>query len=172
MERQGQRNAQGRADRIAAFRAELDELEREQGLTLTAEQRSHLQTHHERVLAALSRQFGAEISESARRVSWGMRIATFLGSVAFFAALVLFLHRIWGGLPSGAQALVLVGSPLLLLAAAEYTFRRQVALYYTALLALAAGVAFVMGLTFQGGIFNAAPSPHALLAWAAATNPG
>jgi uncharacterized membrane protein len=167
MDRQSQRRAQQRADRIVAFRAELDELEREQGLTLTAEQHAQLQAHHERLLAALNDRFGVDVSESARRVSWGMRLATFLGGVAFFTALVLFLQRIWGVMPSAAQAGVLVAFPLLLLAAAEVAFRRQAALYYTALLALAAGVAFVMGLTFLGGIFNAAPSPHALLAWAA-----
>jgi hypothetical protein len=61
------REAQVRADRIAAFRAELTELEREQGLTLTPEQRSHLEAHLEGVLATLARQFGADVTDSAKR---------------------------------------------------------------------------------------------------------
>ena len=162
-----QRKAQQRADRIAAFRAELADLEREQGLTLTAEQRSRLEAHLEDVLSALTRQYGVAVSESAKRISWGMRIATFLGGVAFFAAIVLFLHRIWGVLPSFAHAPLLVAVPLLLLAAAEFAFRRGVDIYHTALLILAAGAAFVMELNALGSTCNMTPSAHALLAWAA-----
>ena len=166
MDLSGQRKAQQRADRIAAFRTELAELEQERGLTLSAEQRSHLEIHLDAVLAGLSRQFGVDVSESARRISWGMRVATVLGSVAFFAALVLFLHRIWGALPSWLHAPLLVAIPLLFLAAAEMVFRRGAALHYTALLALAGGLAFVMELNALASTLNAAPSPHALLAWA------
>ncbi|MBI4325534.1 MAG: DUF2157 domain-containing protein [Chloroflexi bacterium] len=162
-----QRQAQQRADRIAAFRAELADLEREQGLTLTADQRSRLDAHLADVLSALTRQYGIAISDSAKRISWGMRIATFLGAVAFFAALVLFLHRIWGVLPSFAHAPLLVAIPLLLLAAAEGAFRRGVDVYYTALLVLAAGTGFVMELNALGSTYNVTPTAHALLAWAA-----
>jgi uncharacterized membrane protein len=167
MDRNLQRKAQQRADRIAAFRAELAELEREQGLTLTAEQHSRLHAHLEGVLSMLSRQYGVDVTESAKRISWGMRLATLLGSVALFAAVVLFLQRIWGALPSAAHAPILVAIPLSLLTAAECAFRRGFDLYYTGLLALAAGVAFVMELDALGSIFNMAPSAHALLAWAA-----
>jgi len=161
------RQAQQRADRIAAFRAELAELEREQGLALTVEQRARLEAHLDRILSALARQYGVDVTESAKRVSWGMRIATLLGGAAFGAGIVLFLHRIWGALPSPAYAPLLIAVPLLLLAAADLTFRRRVDLYYTALLALAAGVAFVMELSAMGSIFNLVPSAHALLVWAA-----
>lgn len=164
---QDQHQAQERVDRIAAFRAELAELERERALTLTEDQRARLAVHHEEVLATLSRRSGAAVHDTVRRISWGMRVATFLGGAAFFAALVLFLHRFWAFLPSWAQAVVLVVCPLLFLGAAEWTFRRPIGSYYTALLALAAGVSFVMGLTSLAGTLNLAPSPHALLAWAA-----
>jgi uncharacterized membrane protein len=162
-----QRIAQQRADRIAAFRAELAELEREQGLTLTLDQRAQLDRHLQHVLAALKRQFGADISEPERRISWGMRLVSLLGGIAFFVALFLFLQRVWGALPTAAQAGVLVLVPLLLLAATTYGASHNVASYYLALLGLAAGAAFVLGLSVLGSTFNAAPSPHALLAWGA-----
>lgn len=164
---QQQRRAQQRADRIAAFRAELAELEREQGLTLMPDQQARLEAHLQRVLAELNRQFGADISEPERRISWSMRLVSLLGGGAFFAALFLFLQRIWGALPTAAQASVLVLIPLLLLAATAVCADRKVASYYLALLGLATGAAFVAGLSVLGSVFNTVPSPHALLVWGA-----
>jgi uncharacterized membrane protein len=162
-----QRKAQQRADRIAAFRAELAELEKEEGLTLTADQRAHLDGHLQRILAGLNQQFGADINESERRLSWGMRLVSLFGGVAFFVALFLFLQRIWGALPIAAHVSVLVVTPLLLLAATAYGASRRVASYYLGLLGLATGMAFVLGLNVLGSIFNAAPSANVLLAWGA-----
>jgi hypothetical protein len=160
-----QRKAQQRADRIAAFRDELAELEREQALILTPEQRARLDAHKGGVLAELKQSFGVDLDESTRRFSWGMRVATLLGGAAFFAAVILFLHRIWGLLPAGVQVFVLTAIPLALLGAADLTFRRGAALYYTAVLSLAAGVTFVVGLSTLGSTLNVAPSPDGLLAW-------
>jgi len=162
-----QRKAQGRANRIAAFRAELSELEQEHGLTLTPDQRSHLEAHLQGVLSELNRQFGVDISEPGRRISWGMRLVSLLGAVAFFVALFLFLQRFWGVLPTAAQIIVLVLIPLLLLAATAYCAGRNIASYYIALLGLASATAFALGLNVLGTILNSAPSPHALLAWGA-----
>ncbi len=159
------RQAQQRANRIGVFREELAELELEQALTLTPEQRTRLEAHWARLLEGLAARFDVDISESGRRISWGMRIASLLGGAALWVALVLFLHRVWGDLVPVAQVLILSVIPLLLLAAAEFTYRRGTGLYYTALLALAAGVGFVMELSVLGSIFNMAPSAHALLAW-------
>ena len=87
------KEAQKRADRIALFRTELAELEREKGLILSAEHRSHLEDHLDRLLFGFRRQFGVDATDSARRVSWGMRVASLLGGAALLAATVLFLHR-------------------------------------------------------------------------------
>ena len=97
------RKAQQRADRIALFRAELSELEGEQALTLTPEQRLRLDAHLDGVLCRLRQQFGIDATESAKRISWGMRVASLLGGVALGIAAVLFLHRYWGSLPTPAQ---------------------------------------------------------------------
>ena len=161
-----QRKAQQRVDRIAAFRAELAELEREQELTLTADQRTRLDAHLEGVLSSFRREFGVDITDTARRISWGMRVASLLGGAALFAALVLFLHRIWGVLPFSAQFGVLTLMPLLLLAALEFAHRRGASAYSKALLGLAAGTAFVLELDALGSVLNLASSAHALLVWA------
>jgi hypothetical protein len=159
------KKAQERVDRITMFRAELDELEREDVLTLTLEQRSHLDTHHDDLLSGFQRQFGVDTTDSGKRVSWGMRIASLLGAAALTAALVLFLHRIWGHLPAAAEVAILTGAPLILLAGAETVFKRQADRYYVSLLALAAGGAFVMELSALGSVLNLADSPHVLFAW-------
>ncbi len=160
------RKAQRRADRIAAFLAELTELEAEQALVLSADQRSRLDAHIEGVLSTLSGQYGIDATESAKRVSWGMRVASSLGGLALGIAAVLFLHRFWGSMTTPAHAVILVAAPLLLLGVAELTRCRRVDLHYTALLGLAAAAAFVIELGALGSIMNLAPSPHALLVWA------
>jgi uncharacterized membrane protein len=160
------RKAQRRADRIALFRAELAELEREQGLILTPQQRSRLDTHLEGVLSTLSRQFGADATQSAKRISWGMRVASTLGGVALSTAIVLFLHRFWGNMPTAAHVAILAAAPLLLLVGAELAFCCRVDLYYTGLFGLAAAAGFVLELSALGSVMNLAPSPHALLGWA------
>lgn len=165
MDIKAQRNAQQRVDRINALREELAQLEREEALILTPEQRTRLNAHYERLLVDLTQQYDVDVTDSGKRVSWGMRITALLGGAAFCAAIVLFLHRIWGSLPAGAHVLVLSVIPLLLLLAAELTSRLGVGLFYTGLLVVAAVVGFVLELNALGNIFNVTPSAQALLVW-------
>jgi uncharacterized membrane protein len=157
--------AQQRLDRIQLFREELAELEREHALTLSPQERSRLEEHLKELTARLQTQYALETTESEKRISWGMRVAAVLGTAAFLAALILLLHRVWGGLPAVAHVLVLLSLPLILLGAAEVAYWRRVERFYTGLLVVAAGVGFVMALNALGAIFNLAPSVHALLAW-------
>jgi len=165
MSHAAERGAQERADRVAAFRAELAELEREGALVLSPEQRAGLDAHLEVVLEDLRKRFGVDVDASAKRFSLGMRIGALLGGAAFSAAVVLFLHRVWGVLSSPAQVAILTALPICLLLAADLVHRRGAALYYTGLLALAAAAAFVTGSSVLGSTLNLAPSPHAILAW-------
>ncbi len=165
MDANAQRKAQQRVDRIGALREELAQLEREQALVLTAEQRTHLNAHYDSLLADLTQQYDVDITESGKRISRGMRITSLLGGAAFCAALVLFLHRIWGGLPATAHVVILSLVPLLLLVAAELATHLGAGLYYTGLLVLAAVVGFVLELNALGNIFNLAPSVQTLLVW-------
>ena len=164
METDLRRQAQERVDRIGRFRAELAELEREGGLVLAAEQRARLETHLEGVLARLRRDFGADITESARRISWGLRVVSVLGVAALGAALVLFLHRVWGHLPAAVQVVVLAGVPLALLGAAEEAFRRRVDRFQVGLLAVSGAVVFALALDALRSVLNIGESPQVWLA--------
>ena len=157
--------AQQRLDRIRLFREELAELEQEHALTLSPQERSRLEEHLEKLIARLQDQYALETTESGKRISWGMRVAAVLGAAAFAAALILLLHRVWGGLPAVGHILVLVSLPLILLGATEFAYGRGGERFYIGLLAVAAGVGFVVGLNAIGVIFNLAPSVHALFGW-------
>ena len=108
-----------------------------------------------------------DATDSARRISWGMRIASLLGFAALIAALVLFLHRFWGVLPTPAQVAILTGAPLVFLLLAETVFLRRAGQYYVGLFGLAAGVTFVLELNALGSVLNLSDSPHVLLGWGA-----
>ena len=165
MDTRARQKARKRIKQIEAFREELEELERERALTLTPEQRSRLEAHLEGSVAELKAEFDVDVTSSARWISWGVLVATFLGGAAFCAALVLFLHRIWGALTPVGHSLILLAIPLLLLAAAEFSSRKKGRLYHTALLAIAATAGFIVGTSSLVGIFNVVPSAHLLLAW-------
>ena len=167
MHANGRQAAQNRVDRIVLFKAELAELEREGGLTLTAKQSSCLDTHLHALLSTLRAQYGVDVTESARRVSWGMRIASLIGAAALLAAGILFLHRVWGNLTIPVQLLLLTIVPLALLLGAEITYVRRLDIYYVGLFAIAAEVALILELNALGAVLNLADSPQALLAWGA-----
>jgi len=158
--------AQRRVDRVAAFREELSELEREGGLHLTAEQREGLERHHDGLFARLAREWEVDRTDRQKRLSAGMMVATLLGTATLAAALHTFLYRFWGGMPAALQAGVVVAVPLLLVVAAELAARRERTLYVTLLLALLAGAAFVAGTTLLAALLGVALPPEALLAWA------
>ena len=157
--------AQARADRIGAFREELAALEREGALTLTDEQRRTLDQHLAQTLASLSRRFDLDLTPSQRRLSWGMRIVSALGGLAFCTALFFFVYRFWGLLAQPVQVALLTAVPLAALGATEFAARRERTLYFASLLSLVAFAAFVIDLNVLGVIFNLIPSPGAFLAW-------
>ena len=161
------KTAQQRVDRIASFKAELNDLAKEGGLTLTAEQQSGLDAHLQGLLARFRSEYGVDATDSTKRVSWGMRVASLLGAAAFLAAAILFLHRVWGGLSIPVQVLILTTAPMALLVGAEIAYTRRADLYYVGLIALAAGVALVMDLSALGAVLNLTDSPQVLLAWGA-----
>lgn len=162
----GKRGAQRRADRIRAFREELRQLRGEGALELTAEQEERLEAHLRRTLEELAARYDIDVTESEKRIAWGMRIASTVSGAAFCAAVVLFFYRIWGTLSMPAQAAVLMAAPLACVAGMEWTSRRERTLYYTSLLGMVAFASAVLNLTALGGIFNLGGSPNAFLVWA------
>src|SRR3989442_1631088 len=162
-----QSEAQRQADRIRVFREELQHLEREKVLELTAEQRSRLDEWFRSTLQNLAAQYDVDTSVSQKRVSWGMRVVSTLGGLAICAAVVLFFTRFWGYLDTPAQVTTVLLTPLAALAGAEYAARRERTLYFAGLMALVALACFIMNLAVLGRIFNITSTEKALAVWSA-----
>jgi hypothetical protein len=95
-EARGQRDAQQSADRLRIFREELAELERQQVLVLTPEQRAGLDPFLDQTLQELARRYDIDVNSSQKQLSLGMRIVSALGGLALCAAVFLFFYRFWG----------------------------------------------------------------------------
>ncbi len=157
--------AQQRVDRIQAFRSELGQVEAEGVLRLDDGQRTRLNDYHARLLAELAQRFDIDTSPTARRMSAGMRVVSFLGALALSAAVFFFFYRFWGFFSTPSQAAILVSAPLLLLLGVEIAARRERTLYFCSLISLVAFAAFVLNLSMLGQIFTITPSQNAFLAW-------
>lgn len=159
--------AQREADRVVAFRVELDELARRGVLELTAEQRARFDAWADARLAELAHEFDVDTTASEKRVSWGLRIASTLGGIALCAAAVMFFLHIWGYLDTPVQVLIVAVAPLIALAGTEIAARRERTLYFASLLALVTLACFITNLAVIGRIFNITSSENALLPWSA-----
>ena len=102
--------AQKRADLIRAFRDELQNLEGDRILVLPDEQRARLTRYHDETLRDLAREFDVDTTDAQKQMSWGMRIASFLGALALCAAVVLFFYRFWGLLSTPVQVAILLAA--------------------------------------------------------------
>lgn len=118
-------SAQQRADRIHAFREELQALQQEGVLSLPPETQGKVAAYHEALLRELNAQFDVDTSHQQKRLSWGMRIASFLGALAISAAVFFFLLRFWGLLDTPLQVVLLVAAPLVMTLAVEGVARRE-----------------------------------------------
>lgn len=159
--------AQERADRVRAFRAELLDLEREGALSLTAGQRASLDAYHESLVERLAGRFEVDRTEGQKKLSLAMRITSLLGAVALAASGYFLLYRLWGGMGSTTQVGVLVGTPLAALLAMELAARHERTLYLTLVAGVFAAVLFVTELTILAATLNVPFPPAALLLGAA-----
>ncbi len=163
----GKEEAQKRADRIHAFRDEMDEVERKQVIHLSEDQRGKLADYHNRLLADFARRFDVDTTNSQKQLTLGLRIVTFLGAAAISAAVFFFFYRYWGVFNTAAQVAILVALPILCTLGTEFAARKEKTLYFAALAGLVAFTAFVLNLSMLGQIFNITPSQNAFLVWAA-----
>lgn len=159
--------AQARADRIAAFREELAELDRAGVLALAPDARAAVESYHQATLAALAERFDVDASAGGKQLSLGMRVASFLGAMALAASAVLYFRHIWGSISTAAQVAILAGAPLAGLGATDLAARRDRSGYFASLLALLTLACFVLDLSALGSTFDVTPSPGAFLAWGA-----
>lgn len=157
--------AQQRVDRIHAFQTELDQLQRDGLLVLSAEQQRRLTAHHSKLLRELGQQFDVDTTSGQKQMSLGMRIVSFLGALALAASVFLFFYRIWGLISTPVQLLILICGPVFSVLAMEWTRKRERSPYFTSLAGLVAFAAFVLNLHLLGSIFNITPSPNAFLVW-------
>ena len=159
-------DAQRRADQIASFRAELVELERE-GTAFDPRQLGGITAHHDEVLARLAREFDVDRGDREKRMSMGMRLASLFGAAALTAAVVSFVYRIWGALPTGSQVALLTVAPLVATLGMIVAGRVERTRYVSSLFAIVACAAIVLQTVMLGTLFNVRSSPHVLAVWAA-----
>src|SRR5262249_20177940 len=136
-------------------------------LRIHDDQRHAVAAHHAAELERLARQFDVDVSDTQKQMSWGMRIASFLGALAFCAAVYFFFYRFWGLLSTPAQVALLIAAPVAATLLTEVAARREKTLYFAGLAALVAFACFVLNLSVLGSIFNVTPTQNALLVWAA-----
>lgn len=159
--------AQQRADDIRIFQQELQRLEQEGVLVLSAAQRDSVGDYHRTLVAQLARQFDIDRDLQSRQLSLGMRIASFLGALALAASAFFLFHQFWGLLGELAQVAILSGAALASFLVAMWIRSRDASGYFTKLAAMVAFACFVLNISMLGRIFNITPSDMALLPWAA-----
>lgn len=159
--------AQRRVDQINAFTRELEQLERAGILALPDDVRQAIGAFHGAILDRLARHFDVDRTDAQKRMSVGMRIASFIGALALSIAVVLFFYRFWGRLDTAVQIGMLVAAPLAALAGVEIIARRERTRYFTGLMAVVAFACFVLDTSVVDYVFGRVIAPGELLAWAA-----
>ena len=157
-------DAQRRADQVAAFRHEVAALQAE-GVALDTAQLEAVRSHHDALLAALTREHDVDATLAARQMSLGMRAASLLGAAALTAAIVSFVCRVWSSLPETGQVALLTAAPLAGVLAMSIAARLEKTRYVASLFASVACAAFVMQTVMLGSLFNMRSSPHTVAAW-------
>ena len=160
-------DAQRHVEAIEAFRSELAELHKAGVLELTAAQLSAVDAHHAALIARLKSDFDIDRDERSRQLSLGMRVASFLGALAFAASVFFLFYQYWGRLGTGAQISILVSTSVAGFLLAALIRARDSSGYFTKLAALVAFSCFVLNIAMLGQIFNITPSDKALLVWGA-----
>ena len=159
--------AQQRADDIRIFRRELERLETDGVLRLTDEQQAAVTAHHDGLLSGFSQSFDIDRDTRAKQLSWGMRIASFLGALALAASVFFLFYQFWGRFTETAQVIILIGASLGTFVATVWLQGRDATGYFTKLAAMVAFACFVLNISMLGQIFDITPSDKALLPWAA-----
>lgn len=160
-------DAQQRADQIRVFQDEMDVLESEGVVALSAAQRQQVDEHHRQLLSQYAQSFDIDRDQRASQLSLGMRIASLFGALALSASVFFLFYQFWGWLSTVTQVLILVAAPLLMLGATLFIQRKDSSGYFAKLAALVTFACFVLNITMLGQIFNITPSDKALLPWAA-----
>ncbi|MEJ2552689.1 MAG: DUF2157 domain-containing protein [Gammaproteobacteria bacterium] len=163
----GKTAAQHRADRIKAFNTELAQLARDGVVTLSAEQSRAVDEYHAALLARYSVAYDIDKTQQEKQLSWGMRIASFLGALALAASVFFLFYQFWGRFSTPTQVVILIAAALLSFVATALIAIKDRSGYFAKLGALVCFACFVLNISMLGQIFNITPSDKALLLWAA-----
>lgn len=158
--------AQRRANRIRAFREELETLTRAGAVTLTSEQREALDRYHDQLLRRLAAEHDIDRSTAAGQLSRGMQIASFFAAVTLTAAVYSLVSRFWGRLEVPVQASLLCAFPLSALIGVELAAQRERTLYVSSIFALVAYGTFWLAVFMLSQLLDVPVTPPAI--WAGA----
>lgn len=167
IDKHSKNEAQKRADQIEQFRRELQLLQNNEVLALTAAQATQLQTYHNSILAKFADKYDIDMDQREKQLSLGMRITSFLGALGFGASLFFLFYQFWGYFSTPVQVIILAAAPLVFLVATVYASSREKTGYISKILGILTLAAFVLNLVMFGQIFNITPSSKAFIAWAA-----
>lgn len=156
------RAAQQRADRIRAFRDELDALAGEGLDLLTPEQRESIRRHHDAILKTLVETHDVDRSDAAGRLSRGMRVASFFAALTLTAALYSLVLHFWGRIDLPLQAALLCLFPLTALVGVELAAQRERTLYVASVFALVAYGTYWIAVGTLGHLLSVPVTPAAL----------
>lgn len=157
--------AQQRADRIAAFRAELNELRSTGVLRLDEDDLATVERHHEAILRDLVHTFDVDVSERGNHLSLGMRIVSLIGAIALATSAFYFFYRIWGVISLPVQIAILVVAPASGLLATAVLAARERSGYFTSMAGLVAFAGFVLNARVLSTILNLEFTPWEFLSW-------
>ena len=155
--------AQSRAEQIAAFNSELEQLELEQVLTLSDQQKSTIAGYHQSLISKFVSDFDIDANQAGKQLTMGMRLASFFGALAFSASIFFLFYQYWGGFSTIAQTIVLAVSPIMGLALTRLCLEREKSGYLAKIAGLITLACFALNLSMLGQIYNITPSPNALL---------
>ncbi|MGE0043116.1 MAG: hypothetical protein AB7H88_07035 [Vicinamibacterales bacterium] len=153
-----------RADRILAFREELDTLRAEGACPLTDVQIEAIHRHHDALLTRLVAAYDLDRSPVAARLSRGLQLASIFGAVTLTAGLAALVSRFWGRLDVPAQVGLLGLFPLLALVGVEVAARRERTRYVSSLFAAVALGTCWLAIVQVGEVLDVPLQPPAM--WA------
>ena len=128
--------AQHRIGRINAFQKEMATLKSEGILELSQENQSSVSNYHSRLIDKFSSRFDTDTTSTEKKLSWGMRVLTFLGGFALCVSVFFFFYRFWGLIPTWAQIGIVITAPLLALLGMKFAANKEKTFYYATLAAL------------------------------------
>ncbi len=159
--------AQQRVDDIEAFRRELQRLRAEKVLALSEEQAPAVARHHDALITELSRGYDIDRDVRGKKLSLGMKVASFLGALALAASVFFLFRQFWGLFGTLLQVSILVGVAFFTFAGTLLVRERDTSAYFTKLAAMVAFTCFVLNVYMLGQIFSITPSDKAFIVWAA-----